>query len=139
MIYNTRDYPTLCSVVGFASSLSSGGVSNGFAPPGLWTKASSLVFLSNSRTPSGLISNILIQSFPLVLDIPSFPIALLPTCHISTIYNNVYRPLTLFIFHRQLYMCEICHDVQPFFCSVFLIFYDYHTRKYIIVTILIEF
>ncbi len=26
-----------------------------------------------------------------------------------------------------------------FLCSVFLFFYEYHTRKYIIVTILIEF
>ena len=26
-----------------------------------------------------------------------------------------------------------------FLCSVFLVFYEYHTRKYIIVTILIEF
>ena len=31
----TRDYPTLRSVVGFASSLTTGGVSNSCAPPGL--------------------------------------------------------------------------------------------------------
>ena len=79
------------------------------------------------------------SEFPPCFRYSKLPIALLPTCHISTIYNNVYRPLKLFIFHRQLNMCEICHDVQLFFCSVFLFFYEYHTRKYIIVTILIEF
>ena len=36
-----RDYPTLRSVVGLASSLTTGGVYNSFAPPWLWIIASS--------------------------------------------------------------------------------------------------
>ena len=44
-------YPTLRSVVGFASSLTPGGVTNSRAPSGLWT-----LTISGSRIGVGFIS-----------------------------------------------------------------------------------
>ena len=50
LTYKTHDYPTLRSVVGFASSLTSGGVSNSRASSRLWIKIKPMALLSQSST-----------------------------------------------------------------------------------------
>ena len=67
----TYRYPTLRSVVGFASSLTTGGVSNGRAPLGLWTITSP--WLSAWRRLSLRPSSFAPQLLDTLLAIDSYP------------------------------------------------------------------